>query len=101
MKTILLVAGTALVVVGGGALAADHYDQYQNKKQAVVLSQQKQIAELRSDLNKARLVQAGLIGDYNKVLDSCQKGRVAYDKLSAVVKLSVPAPVCTVQTAAR
>jgi hypothetical protein len=53
MKKLLLVAGATAVVVGGGVATANHYDQYQNKKQAAQVSaiQSAKQAQYQADLS--------------------------------------------------
>lgn len=92
----ILVAGAAVVVLGGGVAAANHYDQYKNKQTVVQVSQAQQAKEeqYKADVGKiTALVQA------NASLNAeCQKGVVAYAKLPLAIQKVVPRPVCTATT---
>jgi hypothetical protein len=48
---------------------------------------QKQISGLTAE-------NAELKGQYNSQVAECEKGKIAYDKLTVVIKNQTPAPVC-------
>lgn len=93
MKTFLLVAATAFVVVGGGVATANHYDQYKNKQhqQEVTLAQKAKAAQAQADQAKQDL----LVQANRALVAECQKGKVAYAKLPLSVQRVVPKPTCT------
>jgi hypothetical protein len=97
MKKLLLVAGATAVVIGGGVATANHYDQYQNKKQ---VAQASQVAQAKQAQYLADLGVRNQLAKANDALRAeCAKGEVAYAKLSPLVQRVVPKPVCTTSTA--
>jgi len=95
MKKLLLIVVAIAVVVGGAFAATYHYKNYQNKKAletkaAAVEAAKAKEAELQPFMDRV----SELKGQYNSQVAECEKGRVAYDKLSQAVKNQTPAPVC-------
>jgi hypothetical protein len=88
MKKLLLVAGATAVVVGGGVATANHYDQYQNKKQVAQASEvtRAKLAQYQADLG----VRNQLAKANDALQAECAKGEVAYAKLSPLVQKVVP-----------
>jgi hypothetical protein len=91
MKKLLLTVGALALVVGGGAAAASHYDQYQNKKQALRLRLSRpRNAQLKSDLScRRRLIKANA-----QLRAECAKGEASYAKLPLAVQKVTAKPVC-------
>jgi hypothetical protein len=92
MKKLLLTVGALALVVGGGAAAASHYDQYQNKKTRaqVTAVQAARNAQLKSDLVAAD----GLIKANAQLRAECAKGEASYAKLPLAVQKVTAKPVC-------
>jgi len=97
MKTLLLGAAGAVVVLGSGVAVANHYDNYKTKTQAQTVSQVEQAKRAQYNTDKA-LYQP--VVNQNKTLQAeCEKGAAAYAKLSALVQKQTPAPQCGPATA--
>jgi hypothetical protein len=91
LRTLFVVA----LLVGGFALAVNHYHQYKNTK-AQAVQKAAQTAEQRY----SAAINA-ITGKYNTVSQAyitlqaeCQKGVTAYDTLSPAVRAKLPAPNC-------
>jgi hypothetical protein len=96
MKPFLLVAGTAVVLAGGGVAAANHYDQYQNKKQKAQLSAVE--AAKKSQAESDRVIQGELAKANKSMQIECEKGLIAYAKLPLLTQKTTQKPVCSPHT---
>lgn len=88
---VLLVLGYATVVAAG-----NHYRTYKNKQ----VPAEPVISQKESDARVAAAESAAVAGlqtqveKFNVQVAECQKGKVAYDMLTAYQKAKVAAPVC-------
>lgn len=100
MKKLLLLAlaGAAVLLACWGVVAVvqNHYQDHQNKKQAVVQSQVSAAAESakRAQYVADRASFSLLAKQYDKVLAECKKGEAAYALLTPFGQTKVLAPVC-------
>lgn len=99
MKKLLLYIGVAILAVGVGAATAGHYANYQNKQAKPVptisvAQANKEVADAQKAVTEASGVIKSLTAQYNAQVAECQKGKVAYDKLTPFVKTQTPAPTC-------
>lgn len=96
MKKLLLSALATLLVVGAGFAVAGHYADYQNKQAKPeptisVAQADKKVANVKA---AATTDHQALVAQYNAQVTECQKGKVAYDKLTPAIKAQTPAPTC-------
>ncbi len=95
MKKLLLSVVAIVAITVGGWLAADHYQNYQNKNQA---KQQVVVDAKASEIAQIRLSAAAETREwknkYSAQVTECQKGKAAYDSLSAFSKSKMAAPQC-------
>ena len=100
MKKLLLVVLVIGAVVGisyVGAVAIDnHYQNYQNKKAPTepVVAQKKVNEQIAAVKSAAVAEKRAIIEEFNGQVTECQKGKAAYDMLTAYQKTKVAAPVC-------
>lgn len=95
MKKLLLTVLAIVTITVVGYAAAQHYQEYQNKQhneqQAVASAQAAEIAQVKAS---AAAETQEWQSNYNAQVIECEKGRVAYDQLSAFSKSKVEAPQC-------
>lgn len=88
---ILLAIGCVTVVAAG-----NHYRTYKNKQAPAepVISQRESDAKVAAVKSAAVADQRTQVEKFNGQVVECQKGKVAYDMLTAYQKAKVAAPVC-------
>lgn len=97
MKKLLLLVVTLIVVSGVGLAVASHY---QNTKNKTVVTQEPTVSVSVANKRVEDAKAAGVaevqtwVGRYNLAVTECQKGKVAYDKLTAFIKGQTPQAVC-------
>lgn len=94
MKKLLLIALAIVVIAAGSVVAGNHYKQYQNKKQASAI---KMVPASQFEALKGTTTSElqTLQKDNARLTAECQKGVVAYGKLTNVLKTQTAPPVCT------
>jgi hypothetical protein len=99
MKKLLLAVAATAVVVGGGVVATNHYDKYQNKQHKAQVSAVEQAKQTQAKADQQK--QNALVTANAALEAECQKGVAAYAKLPLTVQRVVPKPVCPPATPAQ
>ena len=97
MKKLLFTVLAIVVITAGLVVAGDHYKQYQNQKQAqaVPMITVKQADQNATDIKTAAAGEYNsLVVQYNAAVAECQKGVVAYGRLTTVQQHQTAPPVC-------
>ena len=97
MKKLLLSVLAIVLIAGGLAVAGNHYKQYQKTKnaQAVPMITVKQSDQKANDIKTAAAGEyKSLVVQYNAAVAECQKGVVAYGKLTVIQQHQTAPPVC-------
>lgn len=95
MKKLLLSAVAVLLALGAGFASASHYQKYQTNKQ----QEEAEIARGVADIERQRqeqaaakeVAQAKLV---ETLRTECRKGKVAYDRHTALIKTKLEVPNC-------
>lgn len=99
---VLIVALLAVVAITNVVVAVnDHYGQKQKNQPAPVVVIPKAESDKRiEDISTAAATNyKALVDQFNLQTAECEKGRVAYEKLSAYTKTQVQAPTCAAPVA--
>lgn len=88
---ILLAIGCVTVVAAG-----NHYRTYKNKQAPAepVISQRESDAKVAAVKSAAVAEKQTLVDEFNGQVSECQKGKAAYDMLTAYQKTKVAPPLC-------
>lgn len=98
-KLVLLVVALAafIGICYGAAVAIDnHYKTSQKQKEALVptITVKQSDAKVEAVKTAAAGEYQSLVVKYNGQVTECQKGLVAYGKLTTIIKNQTPSPVC-------
>jgi predicted negative regulator of RcsB-dependent stress response len=96
MKKLALTAVLFAIVVVLGVLAINHYKNYQNQKQAQAtpMISVKESDQRVEDAKAAAIVGYTSNASFNQAVAECQKGSIAYGRLTTAIKNQTAAPVC-------
>jgi uncharacterized protein HemX len=94
MKHFIVITVAVLAVIGVGAGAIVHQNNYKNKQQHAAQVKADKEATLQKELTAAQTANSTLKGQYNALQAECMKGKAVYDTLTALAKTKVPAPTC-------
>jgi hypothetical protein len=95
MRKLLISTVLVLLAIFVSLLVVQHYKNYQNKKShEAAITAQKKADEIAAIRNEASININAYKIQVDRLSAECEKGKKAYDILTAVQKAKVAAPVC-------
>lgn len=93
MKKYLLAALVLVLVTGLTVASTIHYREYQSERQAVVTVDPEK-DRLKDQVQSLTTESTKTLTENERLLAECEKGRVAYEKLTAFQKTQTQVPNC-------
>jgi len=94
MKKVIVTLIFVIALSAFAAATVDHYKDYRDQQTASNKTTQDANSKLSAEVNNLNIVIAETKLKHNQQVVECQKGKVAYDKLSAPLKTQTQVPTC-------
>lgn len=95
MKKFILIGLSIVVILAGGALAVNHYNEYQTKEAlASQVAAEELAARVETEKNEQVAKVERLTTHIETLRIECEKGKASYVELSAYTTPSAPDPQC-------